>query len=210
MPCGRWGELQLKGDEFMSAAVVASPVWLSQCNETELKQAAAACAQLQYQDEHFMGQLLQRADRMLQPNWRSRARRPMSDANRDSVSAMCSLSVVQLDMRRLAGQARKLVVDSNIKQHGRNHPSNLRRLWVFHSWLLEHLCTNCFMGKAWQGWSLSSSCSRGQRRRQHGGTRHGCNRLTDVRVHLHVVLLDFSCTPGFGCVGCMGFVRTFQ
>jgi hypothetical protein len=56
----------------------------------------------------------------------------------DSVAAMCSLSVMQLIMRVLAGQACKLVVDSIIKQHGRTHPSNLRRLWVFHSWLLEH------------------------------------------------------------------------
>jgi hypothetical protein len=33
---------------------------------------------------------------------------------------------------------RNLVVGSSIWQGSRTHPSNLRRLWVFHSWLLKH------------------------------------------------------------------------
>jgi hypothetical protein len=131
------GELQLKGAEFIPAAIAAAPVWLSRCNDNHLRQAAAACAELQYRDEHFIRLLLQRAEQVLQLSTRSRTR-SLPEADRDSVAAICCLSLVLLDMRQLAGAARKLVADSNIQQHTRTHPSNLRRLWVFHSWLLGH------------------------------------------------------------------------
>ena len=133
------GELQLKGEEFVQAAAAAAPVWLPKSTTFDLNQAATACAQLQYQDERFIGLLVQRGQQLLQLDSSRRSKgRPVSEADRDSVAAMCCLSVVLLDMRGLAGAARKLVVDSNIKQHSRTHPSNMRRLWVFHNWLLDH------------------------------------------------------------------------
>jgi hypothetical protein len=131
-------ELQLKDAEFIPAAVAAAPVWLSKSTEPfNLTQAATACAQLQYRDEHFVGLLLQRAEQMLQPSKRNSGR-PLSESNRASIASMCCVLVVLLDMRGLAGAPHTLVADSNIKQDRHSHPSNLRRLWVFHSWLLEH------------------------------------------------------------------------
>jgi hypothetical protein len=34
--------------------------------------------------------------------------------------------------------ARTLVASGKVNQQRRMHPGSLRRLWVFHSWLLEH------------------------------------------------------------------------
>ena len=112
-------------------------MWLPRCDDTELRQAVLACAKLQYRDELFMGLLLQRADQMLQPNRRGRGR-AVSESNRADVAAMSCMSVVSLDMRDLAGAARTLVASSKVNQQRRMHSGSLRRLWVFHSWLLEH------------------------------------------------------------------------
>ncbi len=62
----------------------------------------------------------------------------MSDPDKVSLVASICRPIALLDIRGLAGAARKLVADSNIKRVGRPHPSNLRRLWAFHSWLLDH------------------------------------------------------------------------
>jgi hypothetical protein len=135
------GELQLRDDRFIRALAAAAQKWLPRSSPREVSQAATACAQLQYQDEHFMGMILQRAEQILQlgaDTGRRSGSRRLPAWERDSIPSMCCVSVVLLDLRGLADGARKLVADSNIKQQGRTHPSNLRRLWVFHSWLLEH------------------------------------------------------------------------
>ena len=131
------GELQLKDNRFIRAAVAAAPKWLPNTNPRQVSQAATACAQLQYRDEHFMELLLQRAQQLLQPS-RSKGSRSQVEADKASLIAQLSISVVLLDMRRYAGAARKLVADFNFVEQSGTHPSNLRRLWLFHSWLLEH------------------------------------------------------------------------
>jgi hypothetical protein len=131
------GELQLEGEGFLQAAVAAAPVWLLKGTALDITQAATACAQLQYWDEHFMSLLLQRSQQLLQRS-RGSHTRPLSAADRDSLAALCCISVAQLDMRGLAGAVRNIVASSGIGQQDRTHPSNTRRLWLFHSWLLEH------------------------------------------------------------------------
>ena len=137
-------DLQLYFKDFFEAAAAAAAYWLPRSTALDLTQAATACAQLQYWDEHFMALLLQRGQQLLQPNSRkgskgrphTRSRgRPSSEADKGSIASTCCVSVVSLDMRGLAGEARKLAADSSIKHQGRAH---LRRLWVFHGWLLEH------------------------------------------------------------------------
>jgi hypothetical protein len=131
------GELQLEDNRFIHSAAAAARNWLPLSKPREVSQAATACAQLQYKDEHFMGLLLQRVQQLLQPNRGSRTR-PLSPADKDSLAALSCVSVAQLDMRVLAGAVRNIVASSGIGQRDRTHPSNLRRLWLFHSWLLEH------------------------------------------------------------------------
>lgn len=41
-------------------------------------------------------------------------------------------------MPQLAGSMRELIAESGIKQRPKTHPSNLTKLWMFHSWLLQH------------------------------------------------------------------------
>jgi hypothetical protein len=130
-----FGELQLKNDELVSAAVAAAPRWLPQCNDAGVSQAATACARLQHRDEDFMRLLLQRGEHLLQQGGRSRG---LSNIEKASLVALCCVSVALLDMRGLAGAACTLVASSNIMQNHQTGRANLRRLWVFHSWLLEH------------------------------------------------------------------------
>jgi hypothetical protein len=62
----------------------------------------------------------------------------LSAAEKANTAAQCSMSVAKLDMQQLAWAAKVLVVSSGVRQQPSSHPSNLRRLWVFHSWLLQH------------------------------------------------------------------------
>lgn len=52
------------------------------------------------------------------------------------LGSLCS-AVARLDMQQLAPQALQLVTTSGIG-HRPTHKANLQRLWVFHSWLLQH------------------------------------------------------------------------
>jgi hypothetical protein len=131
------GELQLMDERFIQAAVSAAPNWLTKGNYFNVTQAATACAQLHYRDAQFMGLLLQRGQELLQPSRGSRSR-PLSEPDKASLVTMCCVSVALLDMRGLAGAARNLAALGNIKQHRNAHPAGLRRLWVFHCWLLQH------------------------------------------------------------------------
>ena len=64
--------------------------------------------------------------------------RVLSAADRASLAAILAASIAQLDMQQLAGPARDLVASSGVGQQANTHLSNLRRLWVFHAWLLQH------------------------------------------------------------------------
>jgi len=134
------GELGLFDEQFMAAAVAAAPQWVPKAANPEVVQALAACAQLQYRDYGFLQQLLQQGLQLLQlqPGERVGRLRPLSPADKASLAALCSLSIAQLDMRELAGAAKALVASSGIGKQARTHPSNLWRLRVFHSWLLQH------------------------------------------------------------------------
>jgi hypothetical protein len=133
------GELRLMDEGFVRAAVAAAPNWLPRSTSYDLSQAISACAQLQYRNEHFVGLLLQRGTRLLHPDMRSKAKgRPLSEQDKARLTASCCLTVVLLDMRGSADAARKLVADSNVMQRSDAHPADLRKLWVLHSWLLQH------------------------------------------------------------------------
>jgi hypothetical protein len=63
----------------------------------------------------------------------------LSAAEKAFTAAMCSASIVKLDMQQLAGLAKELVVSSGVRQEPNSHPASLRKLWVFHSWLHQLL-----------------------------------------------------------------------
>jgi hypothetical protein len=153
------GEFTFKDEGFLRAAVAAAPNWLLKSTPFDLAQAATACAQLQYQDEHFMRLLLQRGQQMLQLDRRSQGK-SVSQADKATIAALCCSSVAHLDLRGLAGLARSLVADSSIGQQSRTHPSNMRRLWVFHSWLLEHQLLD---GKGLAGLVTEQQLQQGER-----------------------------------------------
>ena len=125
----------------MAAAVAAAPRWLPDCKYVELIQVLNCCIALQYRDETFMQACLQRGLQLLgqqQPNRQGRSNRPLLAAERDKVVGICCLSVATLDLRSLAGPACELVSRSGIGQRVSAHKANLSKLWVFHSWLLQH------------------------------------------------------------------------
>jgi hypothetical protein len=62
----------------------------------------------------------------------------LSARDKATAAAQCSASIAKLDMQQLAGLAKELVVSSGVQQQPNSHPFTLRRLWVFHSWLLQH------------------------------------------------------------------------
>jgi len=134
------GELGLFDEQFMAAAVAAAPQWVPSSTGFDLTQALSSCAKLQCKDYGFLKQLLQQGQQLLQlqPGDRVGRLRSLSPADKASLAALSSLSIAQLDMQELAGAARVLVASSEIGKQPRTHPSNLRRLWVFHSWLLQH------------------------------------------------------------------------
>ena len=137
------GELGLANEQFFASAVAAAPKWLPQSTSLELTQAASACANLQYRDEAFLMQLLKQADALLRPRISatpagSKSRKPLTPGNIDSMVSLCSLRVVQINLPQLAGPMRELVVECGIKQRSDTHPANIAKLWVFHSWLLQH------------------------------------------------------------------------
>jgi hypothetical protein len=187
-------ELGLADAKFVSAVVAAAPNWVPRSTAIDLRQAALACAQLQYRNEAFVQLLLQRALYMLQQQQHplpvlqqhtlqhqplQHHQQPMSQqhqlhyhhqqqqeqqpqqqqqqqqqqhdkqpgchkalqlsaAERDSLAVVCSVSVAKLDMRNLGQLAKQLVIASGIAQQHSTHPSNPRRLYILHSWLLQH------------------------------------------------------------------------
>jgi hypothetical protein len=135
------GQLQLTDSTFMSAVVAAAPKWLPVATPVELSQALIACGQLQMHNTSFLQQLLQRSLQICQQQQQQqRNSTPTEQAQRGIASLVgwCGWAVAQLDMQQLAGAARDVVAASGVKQQPNTHPSNLRRLWVFHSWLLQH------------------------------------------------------------------------
>jgi len=128
----------------MAAAVAAAPYWVPRSTGYDITQTVTACAQLQYRDAYFLQQLLQQCQTLLQPQpqpqpgKRVGRLRPMSLVDKASLAAICSWSVAQLDLQELAEAARALVASTSIAKQPRLHPAELRRLWVFHSWLLQH------------------------------------------------------------------------
>ena len=136
------GELGLADTPIMAAAVAAAPCWLPRSTIPGLCQAVTACAALQYRDEAFMQACLQRGLQLLgqqqQSKKQGRSSRPLLAAEGDKLAAICCLSVTRLDIQLLAGPAYELVFRSGIGRQPNTNLGNLKRLWVFHSWLLQH------------------------------------------------------------------------
>jgi hypothetical protein len=135
-------ELGLAGQLFLSAAVAAAPTWVPNCSDVDVNQAATACVKTQYRDEAFM-QLLLRHGLLLMQQQQQQGRRGgrspvLSGDDRAVLATLCSIAVAKLDMQQLAGAAKQLVVVSGVGSLPQAQPANLRRLWVFHSWLLQH------------------------------------------------------------------------
>jgi hypothetical protein len=135
------GELRLADTPFIEAAVAAAPKWVPRSAAFHLNQASSACAVLKHRDERFISVLLQHALQLLrqQPQGKpGSSSMHKSLADRDRLAAYCSSSVARLDLQSLAGPARELVFVSGVGQRPATHKANLSRLWVLHSWLLQH------------------------------------------------------------------------
>jgi hypothetical protein len=138
------GELSLADDLFVAAVGKAAHRWLPGSTVIDLRQVVHACAVLKYRDEAFMRACLQRGLQILgqeqqQPtNRQGRSSKGVSAADGDQLAAVCCISVARLDMRSLAGPACELVSSSGVGQRPITHPWYLSKLWVFHSWLLQH------------------------------------------------------------------------
>jgi hypothetical protein len=142
--------LGLPADVFVVKAVQAAPAWVPISNDTHLKQAALACAMLQYRDGGFLSLLLQRAAVLLQQQQQqpgkacsssssnSSSSRVVSAADRAALAAVIAACVAQLDMQQLAKPTRDLVTSSGARQQANMQDAHPRRLWVFHAWLLQH------------------------------------------------------------------------
>ena len=154
-------ELGLADEQFIAAAVAAAPKWLPQSTGFNVTQAASACAKLQYRDERFLMQVLKQAGDLLRSGpapvggrKSSKSQVPTKSVAREkeSLVSLCSLHVAEINMAQLAGPMRDLIVESGTSKRPDTHPSNTGKLWVFHSWLLQHpVQLSCWMGRAWQG-----------------------------------------------------------
>ena len=108
----------------------------------------------QLRDGEYMGLLLQQGQHLLQ-----HPRGNLPAAERDSTAAFCGHSVTLLDLRPLAGAARGLVASSGVGKRPNTHQANLRKLWVFHCWLLQHQLLD---GRGLTGLLTEEQLQRGQ------------------------------------------------
>jgi hypothetical protein len=116
-------------------------------NAIGLAQVALACAALPCRDEVFVQVLLLHMEALLklEAGGQRRSTRQAARAAgsttiaRGSVAvAACCFAVAQLNMLQLADSAKSLVVSIANARQQLAHPAELRRLWVFHTWLLQH------------------------------------------------------------------------
>jgi hypothetical protein len=160
------GELGLANEQFFAAAVAAAPKWLPQSTGFDLTQAASACAKLQIRDERFLLQILSQAGVVLCPGSSPAAAGSAKSSKRlkprdiDSTVALCSMRVAEINMPQLAGPMRDLIAESGISKRPNTHPSNTGKLWVFHSWLLQH---NLLDGKGLAGVLTQQQLQQGAR-----------------------------------------------
>jgi hypothetical protein len=159
--CGKVG---LADTPFIAAVVAAAPRWLPGSKDLNLRQVVTACDALQYKDEPFMQACLQHGLGLLgqqKPSKKQgRTSKPLSPAERDLLAVFCCLSVVRLDMRPLAGSAVELVSRSGVGHRPSTHPINLAKLWVFHSWLLQHQLLD---GKGLEGLLTKQQLQQGEK-----------------------------------------------
>lgn len=138
------GELRLANEQFVAAAVAAAPRWLPDSTGFDLTQAASACAKLEYREERFLLQVLKRAGDLVRSSSSPSYARGRKGSKRltpvevDSLIGVCSLQVANINMPQLAGPMRDLIVDCGVRQRSDTHPANTTKLWLFHSWLLQH------------------------------------------------------------------------
>jgi hypothetical protein len=140
------GELGLADEQFIAAAIAAAPRWVPHSMGLHVNQAVTACAVLQHKDVSFVALLLQRGVQLLsqqqahlkQGRTADDSSRPLSPGDRDNLAAYCTSAVARLDMQSLAHPAFELLCCSGVAQRSSTHYTNLARLWVFHSWLLQH------------------------------------------------------------------------
>lgn len=101
-----------------------------------------ACAKLQFRNQDLMAAMLQGGQQLWQSAGQCDRQQGPShkSAQQYADQVMCALCSVttHLNMQQLAPQALQLVAASGIHQRHSTHQSNLRHLWVFHSWLLQH------------------------------------------------------------------------
>jgi hypothetical protein len=128
----------------VKAAAAAAAHWVPASLVKSVDQAAAACAKLQYRHPGLMAALLQHGQQLLLPasaegrKQRTQQSNGSGPADKDTIVGKLCSAVTHLDMQQLAPQALQLVTISGIVRRAHSHPSNLRRLWLFHSWLLQH------------------------------------------------------------------------
>jgi hypothetical protein len=140
------GELGLADTPFLAAAGAAAGHSVADITDQGLVQVATACDKLHFKHQGLVAAMLQRAQQLIQHAQVSRSGRKhgpsgslvMGPVEIDRMLGRLCAAVADLNMQQLAPQAVQLVATSGIGQRRNTHPSNIRRLWVFHIWLLQH------------------------------------------------------------------------
>jgi hypothetical protein len=137
-------QLGLADAPFVAAAMAAAPRWVPAGNLFNISQAAVAGATLKRSDEHFMRVLLLQLEALLlqRPHRGTRHAghnpRTATVGNVNTAVAAFCYAIAQLNMQQLAEAATSLIARSGYGKQREAHVYDLQRLWVFHSWLLQH------------------------------------------------------------------------
>jgi hypothetical protein len=129
------GVLQLRDEGFIRAAAASFRRQIRSPTGSDIIRAVTALARLQYHDQDFMRELLEFADLLARAP--GLAGEVLTNEELYSLDKICA-AMVMLDMRQLAGLARLLLARSGYFNRSTYPGDSLRRLWVFHSWLVEH------------------------------------------------------------------------
>jgi hypothetical protein len=140
------GQLGLADTPFVAAAVAAAPRWVPASNVMGVAQAALASAAVQCTDEQFVQVLLQHMQALLQQQQQQQRSmkqngsksRKMAGGRASAGVAACGYAIARLNLVQFAGTVKSMVVISGVGGQNSGQLAELRRLWVFHSWLVEN------------------------------------------------------------------------
>lgn len=133
-------ELGTGSSPFVAVSLAWIQQWFPECNAYEIGQLATTCVHMDLDNASVMRCAMSQGQDLLKRQYSiiSGRRIPLSESDRTSITVLCSWAVARLGLQQLASPAHGLVVSSKVAGLPRLAPPSLRRLWVFHDWLLQH------------------------------------------------------------------------